>query len=105
MMKAIETSEGKLCGATLSALGNRGLEANMMAKQQVLDYLYWPWMVKMNEVEHPFDMAQPMQSAAASFEKLIATLDRICMGFSAREFGGIRQNYVPRPPYIPFFCH
>ena len=44
----------------------------MIAKDLLARLVYWPWMVRMNEATHPFDLAKPLQHAAASIEALAA---------------------------------
>jgi hypothetical protein len=84
---------GKLRAATASALGNRGLLANYIAKAIISDWLYWPWMQKMNSVEHAFDMAPALQAAAASMQAAIDD-PGILLSDRARLFG----DEMPLPP-------
>ena len=49
-LEDIQTFEGKLRWATLSALGNDGLRANFIAKNLIARLVYWPWMRRMNSV-------------------------------------------------------
>ena len=72
MLGKIETYEGKLRAATLSAMNNPIIKAEMAARALICNYIYWPWMKLMNGVGHVRELCEPLQYAGLSLQNSIS---------------------------------
>jgi hypothetical protein len=80
MLGKIETYEGKLIAATLSAMRNPIIKGEMVARTLICNYVYWPWMILMHGVAHVSELVDPFQYAGLSLKNSAAYPDELMTG-------------------------